>query len=132
MLRFKFIIKRNTFAFYFLVSFVPFSCNKYNSIFSAFSIALLIAISLSSIMLKFSDVIPDRIISIIWIGSSLLGLSEVMITLSLSDEAIRPISARFVWSRSPPQPNTVYTGREPLESFRIVWSAFNKLSGVWE
>ena len=42
-------------------------------------------------------------------GSSLRGLSDVMIITSDADWATSPISPRFERSRSPPQPNTTMT-----------------------
>jgi hypothetical protein len=51
--------------------------------------------------------IPISISSIIFRGFSVRGLSEVTITRSLFLPATSPIGARFVLSRSPPQPKTV-------------------------
>ena len=44
-------------------------------------------------------------------GSSVRGLSDVMMTWSLSSSAMAPIRGRLAESRSPPQPNTVMSRR---------------------
>jgi hypothetical protein len=49
---------------------------------------------------------PERIMSIMAMGSSVLGLSEVMMAISESLAPISPIMGRLVLSRSPPQPKT--------------------------
>jgi hypothetical protein len=57
------------------------------------------------------------------------GLSEVRITTSLSVPAASPIGARFVRSRSPPQPKTVMIF--PFTTSRAVRKTFKSASSLW-
>ena len=63
-------------------------------------------------------------------GSSLRGLSEVKITLSLYSQATSAITERLVLSLSPPHPTTVIIFSLPCLNFFMVANTFNNASGV--
>ena len=67
--------------------------------------------------------------SVMAMGSSVRGLSEVMTAKSDSFTPICPIMGRFMGSRSPPQPNTAMT--LPLQKSFTEESTFSSPSGVW-
>ena len=72
---------------------------------------------------------PLRISARMAAGSSLRGLSSVIIISSASLAAIAPIFWRLVLSRSPPQPNTTFSLSGVCA--RKASSATSSASGVW-
>src|SRR5436190_15289879 len=95
--------------------------------------AVLIASFLSGIEMTFFFVTaftPACISFKISSGSSLRGLSEVKITLSLYSQATSAMTGRLVLSLSPPQPTTVMICLSSCLNFFIVASTFNRASGV--
>src|SRR5690554_713816 len=69
------------------------------------------------VFLKCSPPTPVIISSMIFSGSSVRGLSEVRISLSLYSQPIAAIVGRFVLSRSPPQPTSEKTVSFPVRIF---------------
>ena len=62
-------------------------------------------------------------------GCSVLGLSEVIMAMSLWLQAICPINGRFERSLSPPHPKTVMILLGAL-SFKVI-KMVSSASGVW-
>ena len=111
----------------------PFPATKTMSSFCARLTAVLIASFLSAIEMTFffaTTFTPACISFKISSGSSLRGLSEVRITLSLYSQATSAMMGRLVLSLSPPQPTTVITCSFPCLNFFIVANTFNNASGV--
>ena len=74
--------------------------------------------------------IPLSISAMISCGSSRLGLSDVTITRSASLEAMRPISALFSLSRSPPHPKTSIIRPVLSRMALALRKSFSSASGV--
>jgi hypothetical protein len=112
-----FIVKWIFYSFYLLVFFVSFSCDE-QDVFGGGEVDGgtngLFAVGDRDIFSFCRRVEPASISRMICSGSSLRGLSEVKITLSLYSQAAAPMSGRFVLSRSPP---AAHDGDDPFVPF---------------